>query len=101
MFDVTNRDSFDAVKDWAALVSDRVGADTPCILVGNKVDLGKRVVTEEEAKLVASNLSMPYFETSAKLDSGVADMFNGITRKMLAQRFPGLRNNPSNNRDNA
>lgn len=101
VFDVTNRDSFDSVKDWAALVSDRAGTDTPCILVGNKVDLGKRIVTEEDAKNVAANLRIPYFETSAKLDSGVTDIFNGITKKMLAQRFPDLCNNPTNNSDDA
>ncbi len=41
------------------------------ILVGNKKDVSSRQVSEEEAKELAANLNIPYFEVSAKTGDNI------------------------------
>ena len=53
------------------------------VLVGNKCDLeSERVVSEDEAKEVASFYRMPYFETSAKDGTNVNEAFNELVSMM-------------------
>ena len=56
------------------------------VLVGNKIDVeDKRQVTEEEGNKLASELGVPFFETSAKVGTNVKTMFQRV-----ASLLPGL-----------
>ena len=51
VYDVTNKESFDNVRQWMQEIEKYAGRDEICrLLVGNKCDLpnSKRVVTREE-----------------------------------------------------
>ena len=74
----------------------------PRVLVGNKLDSPNRVVTESgenqlfvdykvqrlfvDAQTFASAQDIAYFETSAKDNVGVEEMFTEITRQALRQK---------------
>ena len=47
-------------------------------LVGNKIDLDDRQVTNEEAVTYAGLKNIKYFETSAKTGFGIKEVFNQL-----------------------
>ena len=85
VFDVTNRKSFDGVRDWIKAIRDISTNVKKIILVANKTDVvAKRVVSTDEAKMLAKSLTVDYTETSAKEGSGIEEAFMMVTPKALA-----------------
>ncbi|KAK1691902.1 hypothetical protein QYE76_008599 [Lolium multiflorum] len=76
VYDVTDRESFNNVKQWLSEI-DRYASDSVCkLLVGNKCDLvDSKVVDTEEAKAFAESLGMTFLETSAKESINVETAF--------------------------
>ena len=97
-FDLTNRESFNYVKELIEMVKNRRKKQeedpddlVPHVIVGNKLDLCPqlRVIEENEARNFAQveNNGMSYFETSAKTDIGVKEMMETIMEQTyLAKR---------------
>lgn len=53
-----------------------LGNEVVLVIVGNKTDLEKdRNVSTQEAEEYASSVGARYFETSAKLNEGIEDVF--------------------------
>ena len=83
VFDITNRDSFEKVKDWYEEVNDLIDEkNIPIVLVGNKDDLvEQRAVSIAEGEVLAKSLStngIEYIETSALTGNNVKDAFELI-----------------------
>ena len=75
VYDLTWRESFDAIKSWLGFVNQYTSKDqVKLVLVGNKSDL-ERKVKNEEGKKLAEKEGMLFFETSAKTADGIVDMF--------------------------
>lgn len=76
VYDITDKESFDNVRQWLFEI-DRYASENVCkLLVGNKSDLGnKRAVEYESAKAFADELSIPFLETSAKNATNVEQAF--------------------------
>eukprot|EP01127_Copromyxa_protea_P006235 TRINITY_DN1604_c0_g1_i2.p1 TRINITY_DN1604_c0_g1~~TRINITY_DN1604_c0_g1_i2.p1 ORF type:complete len:191 (-),score=42.85 TRINITY_DN1604_c0_g1_i2:90-662(-) len=84
VYDVTNSDSFSNVSQWLEEVRKYAPVDVKLILLGNKIDLVEsRQVTTEEGKSCATGKNMTFFESSAKDDTNVADVFEHVA-KVLA-----------------
>jgi Ras-related protein Rab-6A len=84
VFDITNRETFDALKQWHKTVADL--ADPALIVVGNKVDLeAARAVTADEARTYAESVSAPYFETSAMTPLNIQELFTAIAHIPIPQ----------------
>ncbi|XP_018603350.1 ras-related protein Rab-42a [Scleropages formosus] len=82
VFDLTNRKSFEHVREWHREVSEHVlPYHMVYILIGHKSDLDKdRKVSREEAERLAAELGVRYVETSAKRNSNVDRAFELLTR---------------------
>ena len=75
VYDLTWRESFEAIKSWLGFVNQYTSKDqVKLVLVGNKSDL-ERKVKNEEGKKLAEKEGMLFFETSAKTADGIVDMF--------------------------
>lgn len=83
VYDVTSGDSFANVKRWLHEIDQN--CDTVSrVLVGNKDDCpDRKVVLTQDAQRFADQMSIRMFETSAKENKNVEDMFNCITRQVL------------------
>ncbi len=86
VYDITNRESFLALKEWVAIVNGKVDEEVRYLVVGNKSDLwAKRTVPQEEAGMFAATLGASYIETSAKMGSQVSEVFEKIAVKAAAK----------------
>ena len=85
VFDVTNKTSFANCDKWIEDVRAERGGDVIILLVGNKTDLtDKRQVSAEEGEAKAKKLNVLFFETSAKSNTNIKQMF-----RKLAEALPG------------
>lgn len=84
-FDVTNRESFENVKNWIDSIENYAKQDIQKVLIGNKIDMtDKRKVSKTEAENLADDHNIPYFETSAKLDTNVTEVMKFIMSQVYA-----------------
>ena len=66
-FDLTNKVSFEGVKTWINSIYKHSDPSIAKVLVGNKADLeDERIVSKTDARRLAEEHGMEYFETSAK-----------------------------------
>lgn len=75
-YDVTNRESFEKLDSWIAMVPvhPKSNEAIPVVLVGNKIDLaGRREVTPEEVRAYCEKRGFYYTETSCKENTGIKD----------------------------
>lgn len=86
VYDITDKESFEAVKTWVSEVKKYSQPDVIKILIGNKTDLeDKREVTTEEGVRLAEILGMEFLETSAKEKENVEEAFRRMTKKVLEE----------------
>ena len=84
IYDITNRESFNNVKNWIEQITALAGENIKCIIFGNKNDLNnKRQVQKDEGKELAKNYNFNFFETSAKDGSNVEEGFNSIATSVM------------------
>ncbi len=75
-YDITNRNSFANVDLWHKEICEELNS-TPCVLIGNKLDLnGRRVVKREEGIEKVGNCGVLFSEMSAKTGENVTNAFN-------------------------
>lgn len=76
VYDITDKESFDNVRQWLFEI-DRYASENVCkLLVGNKSDLvNKRAVEYDASKAFADELTIPFLETSAKNATNVEQAF--------------------------
>ncbi|KAK3882232.1 hypothetical protein Pcinc_013405 [Petrolisthes cinctipes] len=83
VYDVTNGESFANVKRWLHEIEQNCEVVNR-ILVGNKNDCpDRKVVLYEDAKRFADQMNIKLFETSAKDNINVEEMFTVMTKMVL------------------
>lgn len=81
VYDVTDPASYDRAHKWVDELKSSGGSGTVITLVGNKVDLERKVDTNEAAGWASAN-DVLFVETSAKTGQGVEEVFQKIARKL-------------------
>ena len=83
IFDVTDKESFAHIKDWVERIHDESPEGITICLIGNKIDRNEdRVISNEEGKKLAEECKISYFETSAKIGTGVEEVFTSLVKKI-------------------
>jgi small GTP-binding protein len=80
VYDVGSRLSFEKLGDWVELYRKSVGREPPIMIIGNKIDLEDREVTEEEAAAWAKSRDFEYVEVSAKTRKNIDVLFAKMTQ---------------------
>ena len=88
VFDVTNKRSFDDLKMWIDSIKSQSKLtedleNMPIILIGNKIDLPKRVIDKETALNFAKEQNLDYYETSAKTGEGIDNAIKEFVKKVM------------------
>jgi Ras-related protein Rab-8A len=83
VYDVTDRRSFESIRNWINQIQQHADVHVNKILVGNKCDmLDEKVVSTEEGKKLAEEFNMMFWETSAKNDVNVEQSFHSIAKSV-------------------
>lgn len=80
VYDVTDRGSFENIRNWVAQIQQHADLNVNKVLIGNKCDVPEAqiVVMEEEGRKLAEEYGIPFFQTSAKQNVNVTDAFEAI-----------------------
>ena len=99
VYDITNQNSFDSVKQWIEDVKNYADKDTHLVLVGNKIDLkDQRKISKEDGQNLATQNGMDFYESSALTGENINDIFEGICKYVNQKIDEGKidLNDPSN-----
>lgn len=87
-YDVTNALSFSNVKTWLESIYQHADPNIVKLLVGNKIDLeDDRKVSYDEAKSLADQHKMHYFEASAKMNKNIDELMLSLMEQVYAKMF--------------
>ncbi|MBY9006491.1 MAG: DUF4268 domain-containing protein [Candidatus Lokiarchaeota archaeon] len=87
VFDVSNRESFEQIRNWHSEIIKSAPQDIFLIIAGNKTDLDNtRVVSHTEGEQLANELGISYIETSAKNGENINEAFKMLALQLI-QRF--------------
>jgi len=87
-FDVASRSSFTHVRNWIHDVQSHKRGQVDVCLCGCKCDLPakQRQVAAHEARALADEYAVQYFEASAKDNQNVTETFEHLARKVLRRK---------------
>ena len=84
IYDITDKKTFENVRNWVKQIKEEVSDKVCIILVGNKIDLEqKRVVSMEEGKKMAEQFDLMFFECSCKTGVNINDAFQELVEKTV------------------
>jgi len=84
VFDLTNKRSFDYVKNWIEELHKYAPENVSILIVGNKSDLtAKKKVNKEEIKKLVEPNDYLYYDVSAKNGNNISLAFDKIRAKIL------------------
>ncbi|KAK0585119.1 hypothetical protein LWI29_023628 [Acer saccharum] len=82
VYDVTDESSFNNIRNWMRNIEQHAADNVNKILVGNKADMdeSKRAVPTAKGQALADEYGIKFFETSAKTNFNVEQVFFSIAR---------------------
>ncbi|KAK4798314.1 hypothetical protein SAY86_030640 [Trapa natans] len=82
VYDVTDESSFNNIRNWIRNIEQHASDNVNKILVGNKADMdeSKRAVPTAKGQALADEYGIKFFETSAKTNMNVEEVFFSIAR---------------------
>ncbi|XP_071933863.1 ras-related protein RABE1c isoform X3 [Coffea arabica] len=82
VYDVTDESSFNNIRNWIRNIEQHASDNVNKILVGNKADMdeSKRAVPTSKGQALADEYGIKFFETSAKTNLNVEEVFFSIAR---------------------
>ncbi|KAH0979777.1 hypothetical protein GBA52_006954 [Prunus armeniaca] len=82
VYDVTDESSFNNIRNWIRNIEQHASVSVNKILVGNKADMdeSKRAVPTSKGQALADEYGIKFFETSAKTNMNVEEVFFSIGR---------------------
>ena len=92
VYSIENKQSFEKITEWLKEIKDNAKEEVIVFLIGNKCDLDnkERNVSKKEGELLAEKYNIPFYESSAKLDINVKDIFERLAEIVVEQKVNGI-----------
>lgn len=84
-YDITSEETLESLKFWINELRTKAGQENIVLcLAGNKCDVGpdQRKISLNKGKAFAQENNMIFFETSARDDIGIKELFNALAKKI-------------------
>ena len=88
-YDITDYNSFSALKDWVRIIKRHVG-DIPILLIGTKQDLGKNVVKKDEFAHFIKEHNIAYSYELSIHDANIKDIKAKIFQNLIEKIHPEI-----------
>lgn len=83
VYDVTDRHTFESLRNWVSQIQQHADISVNMILIGNKCDMeSQRAVKWDEGKALADSYGIQFYETSAKQETNVQEAFVAIATEV-------------------
>jgi small GTP-binding protein len=82
VYDVTRPETLEGARKWVEDLKRFIPSPIPLVVIGNKIDL-KRKVSKEEGDKFAKKLGATFLESSAKTGENVPQVFKEITKALI------------------
>ena len=87
MYDITSKETFNAIPKWIESVRENKGYDYPITIIGNKLDLKEeREVETKEGEELAQKYGFSFFETSCKEGTNIHESILEFAIKIFIQK---------------
>ena len=88
VYDMTDEDSFFNIRHWISVLSEHFDESLAKMVVGNKCDMiSERQVSTENGVALAKEYGALFYETSAKNDINVENVFVDISKEIIKNKF--------------
>mmetsp|Transcript_23296 Transcript_23296/g.64054 ORF Transcript_23296/g.64054 Transcript_23296/m.64054 type:complete len:200 (-) Transcript_23296:218-817(-) len=87
VFSLNDATSFEKLKEWVRELMSNVEEQLVLAIAANKCDLADRAVPAETLKAYADSIGALLFETSAKSNHGINELFHEVARCLLLTRL--------------
>ena len=84
IYDITNKASFEGIRNWVKQIKDQVSPRVCVALVANKIDdKEKQEVSSEDGVKLSNEIKYPFYEVSAKERIGVNECFDKLIKQIV------------------
>ena len=84
IYDITNKNSFEGIKNWIRQVKEIVSSRVCVALVGNKIDMkDNREISKEDGKKLSEEMKYPFYEASAKDGININECFDDLIKRIV------------------
>ena len=97
VFDVTKFDTFNVLEEWINSIKNQTSNDIIVVLVGNKIDLNNKVISDDDIKNFANDNKFKYFLTSAATGKNINEVFDYIVKEIYKIKSKKKKNDGNNN----
>ena len=97
VFDVTKFETFNVLEEWINSIKNQTSNDIIVVLVGNKIDLNNKVISDDEIKNFANDNKFKYFLTSAATGKNINEVFDYIVKEIYKIKSKKKKNDSNNN----
>ena len=74
------------MNNWITIIKEKA-PQANIILVGQKCDLFERVISEEKITELTEEFGIEYFETSAKNDYNINELFDNLIQQCMYNNY--------------
>ena len=80
VYDVTQKGSFEGLRDWACEIREKAPHNIQLVVIGNKIDIEEdRCISSDAGEELAKELNAAHYgETSAKTGDGITEIFSKV-----------------------
>ncbi len=86
MYDVSEQRSFNEINGWIESIKEAKGDNFPIIVIGNKCELEKRVISKEEGEKFAKEQGFSFMETSCKEGINIEESVKILVLDIIGRR---------------
>ena len=84
IYDITNKNSFEGIKNWIRQVKEVVSSRVCVALVGNKIDMkDNREISKEDGQKLSEEMKYPFYEASAKDGININECFDDLIKRIV------------------